>query len=310
MSSTHWQTTRDSIAELTTAIAWDQWRALGGSVTGVAEARSLIDPEALVLVSLALSSREPRLTDVLESWVEHNAPLLSVQRLRNLRRDYPATIEHAVTRFAARARALARHPRWGALSDAPEDTRSDVTDARSSRRAIDAPSLRPVNLLLRLRLGFGVGTKADVLGVCLSRSQPLTAKQLSDITRYTTVSVRSAIEDLERAGFVQATGQRPKSVEATRGWAPLLGLATIPPHRNWHALFAVAVTLSALVDDASAPSSSDYAIAAKVRNMLQAWEGLLYQSWKVPALNTSGGELAAALGEWLLELYEGARKLM
>lgn len=309
MSSTHWQTTRDSIAEITTAIAWDQWRALGGSVTGVAEARSLIDPEALVLVSLALSSREPRLTDVLESWVERNAPLLSVQRLRNLRRDYPAAIEPAVTRFAARARALARHPRWRALSDGPEDTSSDVTDAPSLRRAIDAPSLRPVNLLLRLRLGFSVGTKADVLGVCLSHSQPLTAKQLSDITRYTTVSVRSAVDDLERAGFVQATGQRPKSVEAARGWATLLGLDSIPPHRNWHALFAVAVTLSALADDA-APSSSDYATAAKVRTMLQAWEGLLYQSWKVPTLNTSNAELAAALSEWLRALYAGARKLM
>src|ERR1019366_3658516 len=104
------------LAAVTTQLAWQQWRAIGGSAASKEPWHSIVDPEALILASLFLADREPRIDDIVLSWVEANAPLLSVQRLKNLQGAYPPEVRSRVAAFARRARSLARHPRWSALS--------------------------------------------------------------------------------------------------------------------------------------------------------------------------------------------------
>ena len=53
---------------------------------------ALVDPEALVLVSLGLLDHERRLGDLLHDWGARNSDLLSVQRIKNLARDYPESV--------------------------------------------------------------------------------------------------------------------------------------------------------------------------------------------------------------------------
>jgi hypothetical protein len=75
----------DEIASVARAAAadavWRQWGALGAPVAGANSApRSVIDPEALLLLSASIRSSERRLDDVLGWWAAAGSTLLSVQR--------------------------------------------------------------------------------------------------------------------------------------------------------------------------------------------------------------------------------------
>jgi hypothetical protein len=79
-------------AEAATAAAWAQWGALGSaaSPSGKQSGWSIIDPEALVLASVAFAPHERRLPDVAAGWAVEGAKLLSMRRLRRLISAYPA----------------------------------------------------------------------------------------------------------------------------------------------------------------------------------------------------------------------------
>jgi len=70
----------DLANELREAIAtylWKQWRAVG-AMSSEPPARIIVDPEALILMSLWMVTREQRLSDLLWSWIEVNSSLVSI----------------------------------------------------------------------------------------------------------------------------------------------------------------------------------------------------------------------------------------
>jgi peptidylprolyl isomerase len=76
-------------AEAAVSIAWAHWGSLapGAITSGEERTRSIVDPEALVLLSLAVREHEARLTDLLAGWARSGSALLSVQRLKTLARQ-------------------------------------------------------------------------------------------------------------------------------------------------------------------------------------------------------------------------------
>src|SRR3972149_8124511 len=68
---------------------WIQWRSLGSLIDSDRLARTMVDPEALLLVSLTLRHRERRLWDVLASWAKKGSKLFSLQRVKNLLDRFP-----------------------------------------------------------------------------------------------------------------------------------------------------------------------------------------------------------------------------
>ena len=150
------------LQERTLGVLWRQWGTLGAS-TASHPARGLIDPEALVLASLAFQDEERRLADVLRWWATTGAPLLSVTRIRNLARQFPVSVRDRLGEFAACALGEGRDFRWRPLA------RPSGRPAGRRRKALgrEPKVLAPPALLLRLRLGFGVAVKADLLAVLL-----------------------------------------------------------------------------------------------------------------------------------------------
>src|SRR5689334_16645943 len=71
---------------------WRHWAELGASASAQSGARSVVDPEALILASLCLLDHEPRLNDLMIHWSILNSSFLSVQRLKNLASKFPAAI--------------------------------------------------------------------------------------------------------------------------------------------------------------------------------------------------------------------------
>jgi hypothetical protein len=271
------------LEEITTQLAWRQWRAIGGSAATKERWHSIVDPEALVLASLFLVNREPRITDVLYSWVELNADLLSVQRMKNLQKDYPQQVQERVAEFATRARVLAKHPKWRSLSD--DLAESTFTNLPDVRRASRLEARQPTNLVLRLRLALGVGTKADVLALMLGSERPLTIREIADALSYTSVGIRTAVSDLASAGFIVVAGGKPAAFAAPRKeWSILLHLQSQPRWVAWHHWFALVIGLLAWSEQAARKQIGEYATDVQIRELV-ARHAVFFRS--------SAGELSA-----------------
>lgn len=259
---------------ITTQLVWRQWRAIDGSLNSSEPWHSIVDPEALILASLHLVDREPRIHGVMFSWVEANADLLSVQHLKNLQKTYPPTSHARVAEFARHARALSRHPKWNALSADVDETFPALPDVR---RAIRAAPGHTANLLLRLRMALGVGVKADAMGVVLGNERPVSIRDLADILSYTLVGTRSALLDLSRAGFTIPIKGKPTTFSAPHAqWQALLGLKIRPRWVTWHHWFAFVIDYITWCETARAKHLGEYAIDVKIRELV-ARHGLFFR---------------------------------
>jgi hypothetical protein len=297
-------------------VLWRQWRAVGGQTAARSAARAIVDPEALVLLSLALASDEPRLADVLHDWVALNADLLSVQRLKNLAAEYRGAATDRLPWLARIASEEAKDLRWRSLGadvlSRHASPRPDAPVRTNRRRAIRVRPDDPATLALRLRLGIGVGAKADVLAFLIgSAGQRATVREIASATRYTVAAVRRAAEDMAAARLLQVTTEQPVTFRADpRAWNAVLGYASNPPvWRSWHQRFSFVATFLVWEGDARAKPMTPYVFGVKGRELLErhrdAFEHGLVVEWSehtaVPDWATFIHQAVQTLAQWMAE---------
>ncbi len=259
--------------EAAITVAWRQWAALGAPVSGGAvQARAIVDPEALVLVSCVLRDGERRLDDVLAWWATAGAPLMSVQRITTLRKQFPASAQGGLTAFA-RAVVDAGDPRWRSLAAQAEG--EDELLGRGKRGG-DVSLISAPALMLRLRSAFGVGVKADLLAVLLGLGgASATVRTLAAATGYTLAAVRRAAQEMTAARIAHRTLSRPVTYAADpRDWEVLLGFrpgTDAPAWRYFAQLFAFVAAVIEWSDEAS--SVSPYIAASTARDVFDAHRG-------------------------------------
>jgi hypothetical protein len=81
--------TRDKVSQGLLDFAWRQRAQIGVSATVEGADRWAVDPEALILFTIGIGRRDPRLFDEMLDWMAFNHDLLSAQRLRNLAGRFP-----------------------------------------------------------------------------------------------------------------------------------------------------------------------------------------------------------------------------
>ncbi len=287
--------------------AWRQWRGLGATAASAKPAAAIIDPEALVLLSLTLAEEERRFWDLLGWWARVGSPLLSVQRIKNLAGAYPEAVRLKLGQLAHLARSEGGDFRWKALAR-PQPTRT----IRLKKALGEQPALtEPTTLLLRLRAGFGVGIKADVLGFLLGmQGNWASARDITEATSYTSQAVRRALEDMTVARFLEVARQIPAKYRVDpKGWMELLGIRGAPPvWRDWQPVFAFIGDLSVWGEgDASLKASPDL-ISSRARDLFERHQSAFRRNRiAVPDPRDYPGEkyLGAfadtlrALGEWM-----------
>lgn len=223
-------------------VAWRQWRAIGGSAGAVTPAHNIVDPEALVCLSIALTVYvvEPRAWNVLHGWVDLNSRMLSVQRLRTLIKDYPDAVQQ---RLGILAQSIeAKDPRWRTLA-----AKTPVQPMSFERhRATEPPLKTGAAMMLRLRLAMGMNVKADALTVLLGLQQTgATVTELVEATRYAPISLRQAVEEMGDAGVLRVSSGRPARYYVQRDtWEPLIGQLGDAQWMPWHDTFVFAIKLS------------------------------------------------------------------
>lgn len=265
---------------------WTQWLALGSPASRADQpsATALVDPEALVVLSLYVRERERRLSDMVRWWARVGSRLTSVQRFQSVAGRFPeAAAQEALSTFAAEADAEGDR-RWARYAEEREGS------AGRRDRGPDTPKLvEPSTLWLRLRAGFGVGAKADTLAFLLTSDQAWSsAKAIAFATGYSTVATRTAASEMTLARFVREKSGRPAEYSvAAEAWAPLLSLsrpADMPPWRFWPETFAF---LAGAMDWARSVRSDDapgpHVLASRARDVTEKHErGLALDQIGVP----------------------------
>lgn len=267
----------DHLRQETINHLWRQWKAVGATVSVNTPAEAIVDPEALVLMSFWMVEHERRLSDVVWSWVTVNSPLLSIQRLGNLKADFPADVARRLSALATLRVREAKDHRWKSLQ---KGSAAGMSKRSAKVRAIEPRFRHWASLMLQLRLGLGVGVKADVLTLLLGLNTVTPAwagvSSIAESLGYTTAAVRRAADDLARARFLRLletsegaqSAQRMFSAQAG-AWTNLLGVAPSQPGwGHWRERYLFLVELLTWLDRVQVKQIASYAMDVEARKIL------------------------------------------
>jgi len=257
----------DNLRTKALGVVWVQWAGIGGLGASRRRPGALVDPEGLMLLSLYLADEEPRLWDFAAGWMVRGSRLISVQRLNNLAATFPELIRGRVGELAALVQQAGRDPRWKmlAVGRVPKLPRpGKVVDPR--RRLLQPPAL-----LLRLRSGFGVDVRTDVLGCLLGLAgERATTRRLAEDLGYHPNAVRPAVTAMADARLIERAGSHPASYWISpENWARLLGLEALPPWWPWKQLFALVVSVLAWRDSSLRKPPSPFVASTQVRALME-----------------------------------------
>lgn len=216
----------DLLAQAAARCAWVQWSAIGATTLHAsAPSEDIVDIEALLLGSLGLAERVPRLQTLATDWTLENSQLLSIARLRALLAGPFKQAGVTIHELAQRVATEGGDARWRALA-IPERSTSSAKDqrAKTHRRAMPPRWRGAETLLLQLRRGFGVGVKPDLLAILLgARGAWVDAAQLADLSAYNVSAVRRSADDMASARFIESSGGHSRAFRADVGaWNALL----------------------------------------------------------------------------------------
>lgn len=266
--------------------AWAQWAVLTSAAapTGEKRAWTIVDPEALILASFTAGERERRLEDMAASWAHGAAELMSFHRLRALAAGYPDPVRKRVGIFA-RAAVDAGDKRWKRW--APE-AEADAYEPRLKTiepiRLLEGPSLT-----LRLRAGFGVNAKADILSLLLGfGGAAADLRVMVAASGYTERALRNAVDDMVLGGFIREIVGRPSSYYAdSDAWADVLRThrigdaadrPVIPRWRFWGAVYAFLADVISWAEEAERAAWSEYVVGSRGHDLVDRHRRRLRQA--------------------------------
>jgi len=268
----------NNLFDATLDVLWRQWRAIGAAAAGQPATRQ-VDPEALCLASLFFRDHEPRLWIAMTDWIRFGAPLLSVQRFKNVARQLPDTTTEGVKALALVAWQEGKDARWKQL--AASGRRSPRTRTSAKQRSAGPALNASPALLLRLRAAFGVSVKADLLAFLLGQPFRVTVSSAAASLGYTAPAVFRALQDFRAAGMAESA-ELPSAAEYwvdSGRWNALLGGDQgFARWGFWREILAYVCAVVTLEGRAGHRRSSDYAQATSLRELAMQHEGGLVRA--------------------------------
>ncbi|HVT39843.1 MAG TPA: hypothetical protein VHE78_12410 [Gemmatimonadaceae bacterium] len=269
----------DRLATAAIRCAWSQWSSIGALThRGPQIDDEIVDVEALLLGSLGLARREPRLRTLAIDWTMENSGLLSIARIRALvDRPFAGTatdigdLAHLVSTEGGDAR-------WRALVPGGREASLRVGPTRPRTGKAMPPRWRGARtLLLQLRRGLGVGVKPDLIAILLgSRSAWVDVSALCELSRYSVAGVRHAADDMADAGLIETTHGHNRAYRANmKSWGALLPNVVSPVWRRRADGFAFVLRWLSDLDGKDASYDSELSLAlsfgARMKEYWRLW---------------------------------------
>lgn len=236
---------KETVLDQLLALLWRQWSAIGVSGYSGSEESKVVDPEALLLLTLTVARYDSRLFDEVLDWLVVNGNFLNVQRLQSLIKqfDFQAKAEMSAVaellgqkssvalkwkKLASRYTQDKEQPLFymkdGQVMPKPKDCdaifkRHGLLRAPVKMRNLSQPFPREgmAALLLRLRALLGVNLRCEIL--CLLGSvdeihPSLIAKVIGQNPR----STQNVLAEMVLSGVVQVrTSAREKAYSLAPG---------------------------------------------------------------------------------------------
>jgi hypothetical protein len=227
-----------------------QWTALGGQLDGPAET-TVVDLEALLAATARLAPQEPRVAEVALAWCARHGPAVSGARLRTVAAELGVAAE---TASLAAVVQRAGGPPWPSAVGAGDLGSWGGIHPRPGLVAV-RDLTAPARLVWRLRAGFGVNARADVLAALLLAPAPLSVADLAARTRFGKRTVAGAVADMALAGLVEVeragNADRVRLADGSplRAWLPEGSESSRDQASRWRCVLA-ALDLAGRIDGA------------------------------------------------------------
>lgn len=219
-------------------LLWRQWSALGVPGRTTIEERRVVDPEALLLLSLTICRYDARLFDEILDWLVVNGAFLNVQRLRNLMKRFDFQSQAQLSAISALLMKTSNDPlKWKRLASprpprnpeplfflksgkpipmpdekAPEFSACGLLRGPIKLRghAQPFPTMGMPSLLLRLRALLGVNARCELFCL-LAAAEEIHPADVARQTGYSPRTVQNTLAEMSRSGVVQMrSGNREK----------------------------------------------------------------------------------------------------
>lgn len=321
-------TLRDEIQTTLVGFAWGQWAQMGVFASTDRRDAWAQDPEALLVFTLQVARREPRLFDELLDWLRLNGRLLSGRRLASLcppdDPDRPL-VEAAIDWARAHGspvRIADRHlvptneeQLFATVRVAKPDqifrSHGYLKPATEPSFNSREPDLRaPINLAFRLRQHFGLASsRAEIVRFLLTSGVPdANALAIADAAGYAKRNVNETLAALVASGDVERymRGNEGRySVDRAR-WAHFLGISRdeIPAYRDWPRLLLALRELDRWLDDARLADLSDYMRASEARALMEHLEPKLAGAGVLVSQNGAGADYWPTFEQNITRLLE------
>lgn len=229
---------RDSLGHAILGLLWAQWTELGVAGTK-GTARSLIDPEALLVAMTVFGRYDVRLFDAVLDWLASNSAVLDVTRLRRVGSGTAYADERLLAALVDFMRVESSQGKWSGVAgtlEAGEGRAPYASEAlfvtlegeplpsfgsadeffgshgfersrRVPRSTSAAPDLRhPSSARLRLRALVGQGVRAEVL-LYLATHDHAHGRLISQRTAYSQRQVAEYLSALGESGYAESWGE-------------------------------------------------------------------------------------------------------
>ena len=311
---------RALVSDRLLAFAWNEWAQLG--VFGETERASpwAADPEALLVFTLQVARDDPRLFDEVLDWLVTNAPLISVQRLRNetlptdeslveaclawaASNGAPVRAKPPVLRAQESERVLFFQGRRPTRRDPSFATYGYLKPPSSRSRKSRAPDLmRPIALAFRLRQILGLGSRAEAIRFLLtapgrsanSAARGFTTASIADAASFAKRNVQDALTSLALAGVIRQVprgNEHLYSIDTDRWDAFLFGGSPPPEYRDWSQALLAMRELHRWLAENERLELSPYMLASEARRFLAGISSSLsYGGFTLPLGDHADGE--------------------
>jgi hypothetical protein len=286
---------REEVSQGLLDFAWRQWAQVGVSATVGGADQWAVDPEALILFTIGIARRDPRLFDEMLDWMALNQELLSAQRLRNLAIKFPlpAGLVAAVMAWTRQTvpMSVLVSDQGGPVQEREPVFSPDVLAfvsqqdpvfaqhgfirppaARTGKSHEPNPAL-PVNLSFRLRHLFGPGGRSEAMRTLLTWPDgSLDAARIADEAGFAKRNISDVLTSLAASGVIKATwaGNERRFTAYRERWTLLLDPAKLgmPSFVSWVHLLPAALQITKWLDEKAGTAESEYFIASQARTLM------------------------------------------
>jgi len=169
----------------------------------------IIDVEALLFITFLLMERDRMVTDI-PAWIIRFSDLMNHQKLKTLFTCIPVKYKDTITEKLA----------WGFFGTTPsafrkvfgikEITQKDIVDTVESRvRRLNTPEhAAQASIMLKTRLLYGTGFRADLITVTHGMNMRMNGKEFADLLCTNSSTVSRILSDLKACRFLDRDNMR------------------------------------------------------------------------------------------------------